>query len=197
MTARGQFIQRAPAPSPIKLTTHTALSGKQPRVIGYSHERFDRSKEAEESEVATMAVALAQPHRRGSDDKRAGEPLYELCLAYRWRDEMYHAGVAYGEIVRQDRAASGFHVPGLVAGEGEARTEQEITASRELARLRRNKADEELRDVMLRAPSVMVSLCYDMLEPSHKNHGLIQNCLWRLAVHLGMVKLGINEGRAA
>lgn len=79
-------------------------------------ERRDRERQE------AQAVALAQPHRRGSDHPWRESALGRLCLAYRLSDEVYAACLAWGNIVRDWRIAVGcpmdIHLPGKGTGNG-------------------------------------------------------------------------------
>jgi hypothetical protein len=54
-----------------------------------------------------MAVVLAQPHRRGSEDKRCASALGRFVLAQGLRSEVYDAGIEYAALVNRWRAAKG------------------------------------------------------------------------------------------
>jgi len=158
-----------------------------------------RSPREEREQREAMAVALAQPHRTGSDDRRLGTPLGRFCRRLRLRDELYDAGEQYCEIVRQAKAAKGFNVPGLAPGESDlgALTEEQIAAMREAAVLRLKKADEVLLAIMPRLPRAMERFAYDQLEPSLYDEDLIRHGLMKLAVSFGLLKLGINAEKVA
>jgi hypothetical protein len=142
-----------------------------------------------------VSVALAQPHRRGSDDPRLSEPLGRFVAVHRLRPECYEAGNRYAEIVKEAKSASGFNVAGWApGGQGDCdMTDAQRQARKELALSRREKADAELRSVMARAPRVMERLCYDQSEPSPYDESLIRHCLFVLSDFFGLVNLGINR----
>lgn len=142
----------------------------------------------------TVSVARAQPHRRGSDDPRAGEPLFEFCRLHQLRSECYAAGNRYAEIVGEAKTAQGFSVPGWTPGDSgfEKLTFAQIEARKELALIKLKNAEAVLRAVMPRLPARMESLTFDQREPSPYDHGALRNGLWRLAVEFGLIKLGVN-----
>lgn len=184
--------RRKREPDP-KMTTVTALAwpGKPPLVPSADGDRRPVQERIEAAERADMlSVALSQPHRRGSDDPRASEPLWQFCRVQRLRDELYAAGERYGEIVRQAKAALGFRVPGLVAGEGErqALSEAQSAALRELARQYFDDANAILRRVMPRLPVRMEMLCYDARLPAPADEGVIIHGLVALAIEWGLLR---------
>ena len=192
------IVQRAaPVESAIPFRTETALTAPKSE-SAIPPAKDDRRSAQERFEAAererARSVVLAQPHRRGSEDPMAGDALWETCRRLRVRKELYEAGDRYGEIVRQDRAAMGLHVPGLSRGEGDGLdlTEAQQEAIRSAAKLKRERANAELLGIMQRAPRVLERLCYDRLPPSPYDDDVIRSGLLRLAVHFGMLKLGIN-----
>ena len=153
-----------------------------------------RQTPAEERETAEIkSVVLAQPHRRGDPSIRAGEPLWAFCRTMIMADEdfrerHYRAGVQYGEIVRQGKAALGFHVAGLHDPcEGDVLSEAQQAAMREAAIKRREDANAVLRGVIPRLVGAMERLCYDRLPWSPYDEGILRNGLWRLGVALGTI----------
>lgn len=170
-----------------------------------------RSKEDRERatmEKEALSVGIAQPDRRGfgadhrgatvegSAFARLWEPLGRFCATHALKDDCYRAGEAYDELLRQAKAAKGFIVPGLVAGENPIKlTQAQIDAMREAAILREKKITGILRAIMPRAPGVMERLCYDRMEPSVYDEGLIKHCLLALADEFGFLDLGINRGK--
>ena len=133
---------------------------------------------------AIKKVVLDQPHRRGDDSREIESAVGRLCKHYRWHETSYHAGIMYGEIIRQWRRANGFHVVGYhfdgVPGE-------EITPETKLIyEKKKADADSELTPVKWNLPGVMVDLCYWEKDQPHRWHGAIANGLVRLALRFGM-----------
>lgn len=145
--------------------------------------------EAREREE-TMATALAQPHRRGSDDIRLSEPLGRFCAAHKLRDECYNAGVRYAEIVGEAKTAQGFPVPGWTPGDSgfEKLTEAQIFAKKELAVQRLKDVNGALIAVIARLPRAMERVCFDQLAPAPADEAIIAHGLYRLAVDFGMIR---------
>lgn len=54
-----------------------------------------------------MAVVLAQPHRRGSEDTRCASALGRFVLAQGLRSEVYEAGLDYAKLINRWRSAKG------------------------------------------------------------------------------------------
>lgn len=145
-----------------------------------------------------MSIAIAQPHRRGSDDIRLSEPLGRFCAVHKLREALYEAGCDYAVIIRQAKTARGFNVHGFSPAQGEqALTEKQIEAIREAAIMRERKANDILRGIMPRLPNAMEAICYDQREPSHYNYDIIRHGLWALSVHLVKIDRGINAEKDA
>jgi len=159
-------------------------------------QRLSALAEARERE-SIMAVVRAQPHRRAlddTDDNRAGDPLWDYCQRQRVKPGMYAAGVEYGAVVRQYRAAIDAPATGLVSGssDGDRLTEDQRAAAVALAKRRRQDADAVLIGIIHRAPSVMADLCCDLRPWRPNDVGVIYNALYRLAVHFKTIDFGIN-----
>lgn len=181
-----------------EITVLSAASREKsaPSAKGDRRTRAERRKAAESADA--MAVALAQPHRRGNADPRAQEPLYQFCEAHKCAEFCYRAGALYEETLRQSKAARGFEVPGLSRGEGGILDEDEIEALREAAVLQEKKAQERLRMIMPRLPRAMERLCYDHLgPPSPYDEQIIKDGLVALAHDIyGLLDRGINADKA-
>lgn len=159
-----------------------------------------------------MSVVKAQPHRQGSDDPRLSDPLGQFCAA-QWvpiwvdgrdanrehRDDMYRAGCQYGEIVHQHRVLMDLGDGGRTTPEGIscALTDEQRRANCDAARLKREAAEGILRNVHSRGVSAMTRLCVEGRDPLPTNENLSKACLWALAVHFGIQKLGINAEKTA
>lgn len=185
-----------PDKSGIKLTSGSILK-MPPRARHVPPAKDDRRTAQERIEAQeraeAVAVALAQPHRRGSDNPKAGEPLHEFCALYGLRRECYDAGIRYAEIVGEAKTAQGFSVPGWTPGDSgyEQRTPEQIEARKELALIKLRNAEGVLRIVQCR-PTAMERLTFDQREPAQHDHDALRNGLWRLAVDFGLLKLGMN-----
>ena len=197
-------VARAPVVSTLNVTTKTALSPKETRVIsiGASHARYDASAKAEQTEKATLATVIAQPHRRDAEDPRDPRlafPLGRFCEKawprdQRFRDAVHAAGSSYADEVRATKIARGFHVEGgdsdslLGGGDGGDPTAEQIEADRaEIQAAERTlaNANGELRGVMMRCPAAMVRLCCDHTEPLANDVDMLKHGLFALATHYG------------
>ncbi len=141
-----------------------------------------------------MAVALAQPHRQGSRDPKAGEPLWAACRRLRLRDELYRAGVGYGVVSRSAKIALGVRVDGVAEGSGSVDDERQIARDR-LARQRYNEAVRVLRRVSPYCHQVMEDYCFDERHVALRGDWHLARGLEALANHWGMIDRGINEGK--
>lgn len=198
------IVERAPTPSPIKTTTATALSPKKPReiVYGMSHTRFDASKEAEETEVATLAVAMAQPHRRDAADPRSdrlGTALGRFCArpVHQGRplaDHLYLAGSLFCEVTRAYKMAIDIMVPDRGIGNGDNFDEDQAAARAALAVDRRKACEDVLTGIMpLRAIRAMDNLTYEDREPAPRDESLLVHCLVALAKHFEVEPRNIRD----
>lgn len=157
----------------------------------------DRMAAAERAE--TMAVALAQPHRRGSDCREAGLPLAQFIAASGLRNEAALAGRRYAEVVRCARRAMGLYVPGLDLEPKPAEPldlEQQAAVDRG-AKMALLAADNVLRIETRaeRAPRRMVRLCCDELPWDPADERILWEGLRALMYHFGLLDEGINRGR--
>lgn len=192
---------RVAADSSIRLTTQTALEAPvKPSLVPPA--RNDRRTANERVEAALRAeavsVALAQPHRGGSDDPRLAFALGRFCdRAWpndsQFADAMHRAGASYAAEVRAVRVARGFHVVGSEREQGRTpnsddASPEEIDAMRAtIYGLERTleRADDLLRGVMDRCPRAMVRLCFDHEDPSIYDTDVLKHGLYRLALHYG------------
>lgn len=148
---------------------------------------------AEEREAREMrSVALAQPHRRGNEDVRAGSPLWEACARLRLRQELYEAGEQYGEISANYKVTIDISGPGRGIA-GEVASDEEQTARAELAKDRYWKAINVLRRAHPMSQGVVERVCYDLRPLSPHEDVPFKRGVYSLAVHFGTLKLGINE----
>jgi hypothetical protein len=166
-----------------------------------------RSDKETETQMQIMSVARNQPHRKGIDDadqSRAGakslrmlEPLGRFCRTKGLGDACLEAGRQYGEVCRQGKAAKGFatYHAGDPERSGAVLTDAQIAAMNEVAVRRWTAAEGVLREIIMRLPRAMELLCFDELEPSPYDHGILAQGLYRLAKHFGTLKEGINEGK--
>jgi hypothetical protein len=158
----------------------------------------------ERDEAAIMAVALAQPHRRGSRDPALSEPLGAFCLR-RWppspsdgpysgnaghRFDMFHAGRAYAEVVHHHRVLLGLGAGSVTTAEGLScdRTEAQRSADLRLAQIERDLADCVLRGVHPRGVPATMRLCVDEIAHMPGDEDLIAACLFALAIHFEIQK---------
>lgn len=151
---------------------------------------------AEEREAReTRSVALAQPHRRGNDDVKAGSPLWEACCRLQLRQELYEAGESYGEISRAYKVTINI-LGGTGRGNaGDIRTEQEEIARATVVKDRYWKAINVLRRAHPMAQGVVERVCYDLRAPGYHDDDPLKYGLFALAVSFGALKMGINEGK--
>lgn len=201
-------------PREAELRLQAKTKAKAPTIAELAKATADARRSAMTPEEAraqkeTIAVALAQPHRGGSDDPMLAFPLGRFC--YRtWpgrdgsamRNKAHAAGSSYATEVRAVRVARGFHVAGSEGSGGgvpeidlddmspQEREAVLINARTQIAMAEDAlaKADATLVGVMLRLPRAMVKLCFDLQEPSPYDEGILKAGLLRLAVHYGHEK---------
>lgn len=194
---RGEIRLRAPIDSPIRVTTASALSrGHKPRYISGS--RADDTP----TEVEAKSVALAQPHRRGSDLDLDGTALGRFCRSHWAHDDRtlisrYDAGGKYAELVDKDRGVHGLSVRKCsieIASETVLMTDEERDAYCDLCRIKRENAEAVMIPIApgRRAVNVVYALAYDDRELSGRDHGVAINALYRLAVHFGWERVGFH-----
>jgi hypothetical protein len=164
------------------------LPKARPSVSGYQ-------TPAEEREAREIrSVALAQPHRRGSDDPKAGSPLWEACSRLRLRQEIYEAGEQYGEISMNYKATIDISGPSR-GNAGESSTEEQQAVRATVAKDRYWKAINVLRRAHPMAQGVIERVCYDQRPLSPHDDEAFKKGAFALAIHLQTLKLGINEGK--
>ena len=194
MSIVDQALTRRPYyPEHSKIVFSTSCSGLQSHSPMRARQTPAELREADE----IMSVVRSQPHRRGSDDPRLSEPLGRFCALHKLREECYRAGSQYGEITRQAKAAMGFRVPGLVAGENGAlaRSDDELERDKFLALKRLDDANCVLVSIMYRLPRAMEKLTFDQLEPSPYDESVLIAGLLDLADFFGILDRGINRGK--
>ena len=116
-------VLRVPVESSIQVITATSL--QRPLVASIVPPARNDRRTADERVAAALradaqSVALAQPHREGSDDPRLAFPLGRFCASTwrndrSWADRMHAAGVSYSVDVRAVKVARKFHVRGIGA----------------------------------------------------------------------------------
>lgn len=175
----------------------------------------ERMMAAESAEA--MAVALAQPHRAGSDDPWLAFPLGRFCRRT-WvgddrrtselRNACFGAGNDYATEIRIAKIARGEHVEGVYSesrcvNSADLPDDPKVRAALiaaakaaiEAADGKVRRANECLLAIMPRLPRAMERLCCasDPLdEPSPYDEGMLRAGLWRLAGHYGLLDRGIN-----
>ena len=209
-----EIVYRAPASTDgPPVSTATALRWpEKPSLVPPA--RNDRRTAQERVEAAlreeALSVARSQPHRASAhdtDDHVLESALGRFCLKA-WpprpspldgrdlnashRSQMIEAGNRYGEIVHQHRVLIGIGGGSRGSSEGMsvALTDEQIMVNCHAAQIKRDDADAVLRRVHARAVSRMMSLCVDEMDPTPYQESLAKHCLWALAVHFAIVKLG-------
>lgn len=201
---------RVAADSSIRLTTQTALEAPvKPSLVPPA--RNDRRTANERVEAALRAeavsVALAQPHRGGSDDPRLAFALGRFCDRVwpndsQFADAMHRAGASYAAEVRAVLVAKGFHVVGCGSENPPPPPPKDNPTRKEIEAMRAviyglertlERADELLRGVMDLCPRAMVRLCFDHEDPSIYDRDVLKRGLYRLALHYGHRKIGVNR----
>jgi hypothetical protein len=157
-----------------------------------------------------MAVALAQPHRHGSDDPRLATPLGRFVERTWMRGENlyfsgYRAGGDYARDVNSALVAHGFRVEGfepdqlrMSAPSGGATPAQIAAQQAQIAQLDQcvARANEVLVELHQRLPRAMEKLCCSLNDPSPYAEDMLRAGLWRLAGHYGLLDRGINSLKA-
>jgi len=181
----------------------------QPRIVFTTEVKgvMRRTPKEEADQKAVMAVALAQPHRRGRDDPRLSTPLGRF-VDRTWgpREPLYfsgyRAGCDYARDVNSALVAHGFCVDGFEPDQfrlsvlgAEPTAEQIAGQQAEIARLDRCVADanETLAELHFRLPRAMERLCCSLVDPSPYDEDMLRAGLWRLAGHYGLLDRGINS----
>jgi hypothetical protein len=133
-----------------------------------------------------MAVALAQPHRAGIEERSrhdalAGHPLGWLRLTNKISRAEYAAGQAYSEIVRRYRIAIGCPDPDMQPTPGKG-----LDISREEARRRKKAYDEAFESMRTRDAKEVARVAVHQRPPV--DMVALQQGLSTLALHLGFTK---------
>jgi hypothetical protein len=201
---RGVVTPRAiPEGGPILITTQTALQRPLAASI-VPPARDDRRAAQERVEAALRAdavsVALAQPHRAGSDDPLSGSALGRYCLR-RWpgdhrrgfREDRCEAGNRYAIVIDNDRVACGM-APRLYGetGKGGELDDAQLRARRVECAKARADAEAQIRDIP-RAVPVMSRLCWEDREYGPYDEDVVFHALYRLAMHFGIQKRGFHK----
>jgi hypothetical protein len=107
-----------------------------------------------------MAVALAQPHRRGNCDPKLGSSLGRFCVEHKLGEHLYEAGLQYRNVTREHLNAWGFAVDGWEPSDrGYAEmTDEQRRACRDLADKRLRSADKILNALYPRRPGWLPGL---------------------------------------
>lgn len=185
----GAGARGATQPAPDRGRDKIVYSTAQPI---YSDPRELPPTEQAKERAENIAVALAQPHRRGSDDPRLGTALGRFCAAQRLGDHCWLAGGRHLEIVQDAKLAMGFSIrSGGWGSDGgfQVMTDAELEARKELAMIRLRETDGVLRQVMPRLPAAMERLTYDDRDPSILDVGILVNGLAKLAIEWGFLKI--------
>lgn len=170
---------------------------KSTRVIGKSHERYDASAAAVQTEIATLAVGIGQPHRKGASDprnERLGTALGRFCERrdrgdgrphYALAHHLWLAGNLWHEMTRAYQLAIDLKIADRGVGTGEARDDEQIAANAALARARRANAEAVLVDLGLgrRPINAMDRLTVEDRDPYVCGESLLVSCLAVLARH--------------
>lgn len=179
----------------IPLIEATALSVPEPQKYRKlkKDEEFKTLEQRETEE--TMSTAIAQPHRRGSEDRRLSEPLGRLIAASRLRSDLYDVGEAFAVVVYNARRAQGLGgPPGAPPDDGYPElSDKEIETRNELSIMRRKEAEDMLWRLDRRLPGLMIELCVDQLEQPLYRHQMLIDGLMVLGVAWGMIKIRHGE----
>lgn len=181
----------------IKVTTATALRRPEapslpPRAADDRRTLEERQQAAEEAEA--LSVALEQRLRIGAqrDQKRVESALGRFCAFHKPKklgNHCFLAGARYGRIVRGYKVAKGYSILGQQPSTNGADilTEAQREAQRQHDIMIWEDANAILRDIHPRAPGVMERLCYDELDPSPYDGGIIVNALMKFALEWGFL----------
>jgi hypothetical protein len=207
---KGEFV------SPIKSTTEARGLERLSKPRSLYSGQSALSEIEKRHEAATMAVALAQPHRgnvydtsgkliASADDKRLGTALGRFCAYHRPKplaDWLYDAGDEYGRIIYEFRKAVGAPTinqstdPLAVApldANGQPVTE---SARSELAQ-RRWCAARDVLDVVDRQAAIKLEyVCHDDRDPPAEWSGVLVRGLLALAKLLKLAPPKFHEERA-
>lgn len=204
-----EIVRRADPDRPARtLLADDAVIPKDTRVIGRSHERYDASREATQTEIATLEVGTRQPHRRGASDPRSerlGTALGRFCErrdrgdarpAYALAHHLWLAGNTWHEVTRAYQLAIDLKIADRGVGNGENRDDDRVAANASLARRRRADAEEALIDIGLgrRPINAMDRLTIEDRDPYACDEGLLVHCLAALAKHFRLEPRTVRDG---
>ncbi len=162
------------------------------------------------AEAATMAVALAQPHRgavyddRGrliasADDKRLGTALGRFCARHRpkplapWLGD---AGREYMAVVyRFKRAIDSKTVRNSGDSLGCALDDAAHEARCQKSEMDKRRIDSELLMVDRRGPIMMEAMCFDEIDPPEHWTGALVECLLVASDYFGLSPKNIRDAR--
>jgi hypothetical protein len=122
----------------------------------------------DQARTDALSVALAQPHRQGSDDPRLESPLGRFCASRGLHGDLYRAGCRYREIVLEARQAMGMTNSGWSGGRdsyGEEMDDEKAAERARDTRAKENESNDVLKRIALCLPSLMKNLC--VLEIEH------------------------------
>lgn len=181
----------------IKLVGRTALKRAEPaplppRAADDRRTQEERQQAAEEAE--TLSVALEQRTRLGAkrDQKRVESALGRFCAFHqpvKLGNHCFLAGARYGRLVRGYKVAKGYPILGQQPSSNGADilTEAQREAQRQHDIMAWQDANATLRGIHPRAPVVMERLCYDELDPSPYDGGIIVNALMKFSLEWGFL----------
>jgi hypothetical protein len=107
---------------------------------------------------------------------------------------MFSAGEAYDQIVRDSKIALGLPYLGQSGGtEMAVMTPEQLDARKELAMMRRKRADEALREIKYALPGLMERFVYEQREPSPYDEDILRHGLWKIANEFGMLERGVHD----
>ncbi|GLS17886.1 hypothetical protein GCM10007874_09020 [Labrys miyagiensis] len=153
-----------------------------------AREKNGRPSRAQHPVEAMEAVVLAQPHRRGSTDRRCASVFGRFCLRLKLRQELTEAGEEYAATVKRWRAAKGvptpFHNEASGSGRGAADATVAIWQRQMLA------MERAMMEAGLKALLAVKQLTLDGNELGMDQDGPAVEGLMALAVHLGVMRKG-------
>lgn len=166
------------------------------RAVGMKAARYSGWRPPAEAreEAATIGVALAQPHRRALTDPRAPgaeDVLWQFCRRQRLREELYRAGVAYGQLSRRAKAAMGIRVPGWEIEPSEEYDEAERQKRAREAIQEYGIATTILRRKSLQTYFALEELCFYARELGETYWPFVPRGLSAMALHFGILPLDV------
>lgn len=150
--------------------------------VAAKHRRAAAEIKARDERDDIMSVALAQPHRRGNPDPRAGTALWEACRSLGLAGKLFRAGRQYGRISHANKLAIDAY------GSHHARPHASPQEPWQIARDRRDRAKYDAAVNVLRAVDrhchgVVERVCFDQRPlPRHEGE-LLRRGLDALARH--------------